>query len=167
MSNGGSMKDLAGAAYCIAALLVVLPVLDFVTNVWPLHLGLAVWRYGSVGLFSGYMLTPLLGALLACAVALDSGHWRTLRVLAWSSMLIAVAFVILTGLFALDAFEVRANVPPSGKSRFDVGIWRGVLKYLVVAVALAWLGMAARRAGRHAHHRRQGAKRDAPPAVLS
>ena len=62
MSNGGSLKGLSGATYFIALLLVVLPVLDFATNVWPFQPGLAVWRYGSVGLFSGYMLTPLLGS---------------------------------------------------------------------------------------------------------
>ena len=167
MAEGDVLKKLAAPAYFVAALLVALPALDFLTNVWPLQPGQAVWRYGSAGLLSGFVLTPLLGVLVALAVAAACEHGRALSVLGIVSVVVAVLFVLLTGLFVLDGLQVRASVPPQRQTQFDVGIWRAVVKYLVVSGALVWLGVAARRAGRHARHTRRGARRDAPPSVLS
>jgi hypothetical protein len=167
MADGGVLKRLAAPAYFVAALLVVLPILDFLTNVWPPQPGHAVWRYGSAGLFTGFVLTPLLGVLVALGVAAVAEHGRALTVLGITSVVVAVLFVLLTGLFVLDGLQVRASVPPQSKVRFELGIWRAVVKYLVVAGALTWLGVAARRAGRHARHTRREATPGAPPAVLS
>ena len=149
MADGGVLRRLTAPVYLIAVLLVILPILDFVTNVWPLQPGQAVWRYGTVGLFSGFVLTPLLGVLVAIAAAALAEHGRALGVMGILSLAIGVVFLLLMGLFLLDAFEVRANVPPAGKPQFDSGIWRAVVKYLAVAVAVIWMGVAARRSARH------------------
>lgn len=149
MPSEGMVRKLAAPAYLVAALLVAVPLLDFVTNVWPPHPGQAVWRYGSVGLFSGFILNPLLGVLVAVVTAAAAEHGRALRVMGWLSVAVAVLFLLASGSFVLDALQVRADVPPEGRTQFETGIWRAVVKYLVVAVALAWLGIAARRAGRY------------------
>ena len=167
MAQGDVLRKLTAPAYFVAALLVILPVLDFLTNVWPLQPGQAVWRYGSAGLLSGFVLTPLLGVLVALALAAASEHARALGVLAVLSIVVAVGFVLVAGVFVLDALQVRASVPPQRRPQFEIGIWRAVVKYLVVSIALVWLGIGARRAARHARHRRREASRDAPPAVLS
>jgi hypothetical protein len=140
--------------------------LDFATNVWPLQPGQAVWRYGAVGLFSGFVLTPLLGVLLAMAIAAATEQARTLGVLGGLSVGIAVVFVLVLGLFLLDGFQVRANVPPEGRAQFATGIWRAAVKYLVVSAALAWLGTAAWRAGRRKLHAGEVSPRATSPAVL-
>lgn len=165
MADSGLLRRLTAPAYFIAALLVVLPLLDFATNVWPPQPGQAVWRYGAVGLFSGFVLTPLLGVLVASAIAAVSERGRAFRVLGAVSLAIAGVFLLVVVLFLLDAFQVRASVPPEGKAQFNTGIWRAVAKYLVVSVALGWLGAAATRRGRQTPRTRQPA-RDTAPAIL-
>jgi hypothetical protein len=165
VADSGLLRRLAAPAYLIAGLLVVLPLLDFATNVWPPQPGQAVWRYGAVGLFSGFVLTPLLGLVLAMAIAAAIDQARALGVLGALSLVIAVAFVLGMGLFLLDAFQVRASVPPEGRPQFNTGIWRAAVKYVLVAAGLAWLGVAAARAGRH-RVRAPQAPRASSPAVL-
>jgi hypothetical protein len=63
------LKAFAWPAYCVAVLLVVTPLVDLVANVWPPRLSAVEWRFGTFGLLSGFLLTPLLGMVLATAAA--------------------------------------------------------------------------------------------------
>ena len=62
-------ESLVAPLYFIAALLIATPLMDFATSVVPLRPGSLEWRFASVGLLSGFLLTPLLGLVIALAVA--------------------------------------------------------------------------------------------------
>ena len=135
-------------AYGLAAVLVLVPILDVLLQVWPLDPGEASWRFGAIGILSRSLLTPLLGLLLAMATAAAAGHRHALRLTGALSGLLAVGLVAVGGLFALDGLELRAVVAPGEpRARFDrtgfqASVKLGLFILLSLAYAIfAWLGV--------------------------
>jgi len=121
---------------------------DVATNVWPLQPGQLPWRYGAVGLASGFLLTPLMGLFIAAAVAVVVPHPRVLRLVGFICAAGAAAVILATLMFSLDAIQFRLQVPPEGQSSYRIGVARAWAKNVLVAVALIWLARGALRAQR-------------------
>ncbi len=144
--NRSGLGRMSGAAYFVALLLVLTPAFDFVGNVLPLHPSQLDWRYGVSGLLSGFLLTPLLGMVLASAVAL-AGNQRGARVVVGSlNLACALALGLLVPLFVLDFFQLRASVPAGELPLFQVAGMRAIAKHVTAAFAFLWLGTACLRA---------------------
>lgn len=160
----GALDKMVGPVYIAGILFVILPIVDLVTNVIPLQPGDVAWRYGAVGLSSGFLLTPLLGMLVLALGAAYAEHALVLRILAGLGIAGAVVLIGVSVLFTLDALQLRGAVTPAESARFDIGAVKAVGKNVVGAVALGWLGrgswLAARRAVRT--HRARTAE---PPSV--
>lgn len=142
------LRRLAWPGYLFALLLVVFPLGDLVVNVWPPRVDELQWRYGTLGLLSGFWLTPLFGLALAAVCASLLEHRRTQRTLAILSL---VAVFVLSGLgvlFTLDWLQLRPSIPAEGKASMDVGSVKALVKHGGVAVLLAWFGIAGWRASR-------------------
>ncbi len=141
------LASLAGPAYCVAALLVITPLGDFLSGVWPWRLGAVDWRFASSGLLSGFLLTPLLGALIAIGVAAASAHERLLRIFGIATLSISgICFLVLL-LFILDAVQVSSVVPAQQKRPFYDASIKAFLKYGMACAASFWLGRRAYRMG--------------------
>lgn len=144
-------RYLTGPAYGIAALFVVLPIIDTIAQVWPVALGNPAWRYGTIGLGANYLISVLFGMLGLGLLAALGSHRRTLRALAIASGIAALLLLIATLAFLLDALQLRAAVPrdpPRTLWMFDVGAAKAAFKYVVSAAAIGWLALATWRAGR-------------------
>jgi len=152
--------SLIGPGYLAAVLLVVFPIAEFVTGVWPLRPESLQWRYGAVGLSTGYLLTPLLGFVLAAGVAAAAGHDRALRWMANLSILLSLLIAALMVSFTLDVMQLRGGVVSAARPRFDTGAISAGAKYVLVMVVLAWFGIGFRRTGRG-----KGGGRDSAPIV--
>ena len=142
---------LTGPLYAVGALFVVMPILDVVAQVWPPSPGSAPWRYGTVGLGANYLISIVFGLLLITAVATWQWHRRTLRFMGILVAALAILAVIATVAFVLDVIQLRPQVPhsqPGAVHLFDVGALKAVVKYLLAAVALAWVALGALRARR-------------------
>ena len=139
-------RRVAPPALFLALLLVLLPATDFVSNVWPLQPGDFRWRFGMVGLLSGFLLTPLLGMLVAAAAAMLLQHAGLLRVTAVLCGAGAAVLVLLVGVFALDVIQLRPEVTPTALAGFDFANLRAIAKHLLAAGALVWLALACRQA---------------------
>ena len=142
------LRSLAGALYFASALLLAVPFIDLGTNVWPIRAGDIAWRYGTVGLLSGFLLTPLLGLCIAAVVAAGLAQHRALRALGILSALGAAALLGVTVLFTLDTIQFRVQVPSEGRASYQIGALRAWGKNLVVVAALVWLAVGASRAAR-------------------
>jgi hypothetical protein len=142
----GALRRLGPALHAVAALLVLVPLVDFLTSIFPLVPADARWRFGALGIFAGYLLTPLLGLALASITAAALQQVGLLRLLAWLSLCLAIALVGLAAAFALDTLQVRAGAPADGAQAVLVSGVRGVVKYLATAVTLVLLFVGARRA---------------------
>jgi hypothetical protein len=140
------MRRIALPAYLVAFLIFLFPLLDTAMSVWPPQPGEVAWRFGAAGFFSRALMTPMLGVLIAFAVALYLDHRRVLRVIALASAVTAVAIVVVMGMFMLDALEMRAKVIEARKFAFDVASAVALVKYgtgMVVALAYAVIGWKA------------------------
>lgn len=139
------MKWLAPPLYGVALLMLLTPVMDFVTNVWPLRLGDVQWRYGSVGLLAGFMLTPLFGILFILVSATALKHRTIVFLVSIFNVVAAALSVILIVFYALDVVQLRGSVPEEAHTTFDIGAAKAALKLLLVAGSMAWLGLAGLR----------------------
>ena len=139
---------MASAAAVLAALLVLIPVVDYAANVWPAHPSDLSWRYGAEALWAGFLLTPCLGAALGAAVAAWRGHFSALRLLGFVLILSAVGLVPLSIDFVLSAAELRRNVPVDAMARFQAGAGKVIVQYALVIVGLLAAGRALLRAAR-------------------
>ena len=153
--QGDALRSLGPATYFAGVLMVGLTLADVVATIWPLQFGEIQWRYGAWGLLSGFLLTPVFGLFMLAAAGVILGHVRVLKALWWVNLALALVLVAGCVMFALDVLQLRGAVPPEAKLRFDVGAVKAVVKHLLVAVGLFWLGWACRRGASDAAVRRR------------
>ena len=139
---------LAWPTYQVAFVLVTIPVVESVLSILPLKLGDMQWRFGSTGLFSRALLTPLLGILLAFAVASLLEHRAVLRALAILSALTGILLSAVLLLFLLDALQMRASVNPRLRTVFDLTTVLAAVKYLAATTALCTLSIGGWKGSR-------------------
>lgn len=138
-----TFERLAAPLYLVAALLVVIPGLDFASGVLPLRVDNIEWRFATVGLLSGFVLTPFLGITVAMIVAGSQGHGLVLRVLGVTTLVLAVMLGLVLGGFVLDIVQLRNAVSPEAQTAFQSAAWRAIAKHGAFVVALGWLGRRA------------------------
>lgn len=137
---------IAPAGYFVAFLLVATPLFDWIANVTPFRPGSVDWRYGVTGLLSGFLLTPLLGMVIASLIAMATNTRRSRILVGTLNLMGGLALCLLLPLFALDFFQLRASVPPSELPLFEAAGFKAALKHATAAMAFLWLGIAALRA---------------------
>lgn len=142
------MAPLAAPAYCVAALLVVTPLGDFLSGVWPWRVGAVEWRFASAGLLSGFLLTPLLGTLIAIGVAATRGSEAVLRSLGILALCFSALCLVVLLAFILDAVQMSGSVAPDQRRGFYDASIKALLKYVTACAASYWLGIRALRLGR-------------------
>jgi hypothetical protein len=146
---GSRLGALAGPAYFVGGLCVLVSILDYAGAVWPAAPADVQWRYGAVGLLSGFTLTPLLGSLVLLATAGLARHRGALRGVGATSMVAAIALLVLLAAFGLDAVQVsRDAASPEQRTVAALGATRAGIKLLATAAALFWLGWAGLRQAR-------------------
>jgi hypothetical protein len=138
-------EALAGPLYVVAALLIVIPLADFALSVAAPVLSSVQWRFAAVGLLSGFTLTPILGIAMMFVISAILEHRRLQRVLSILCLTIAVVFIVMSAGFVLDVLQLRASVPLEGRPAFQSAWTRALLKHVLAAVALGYLGWRARR----------------------
>ncbi len=140
-----SNKSLTRAGYLLALLLVVVPLFDAGTSMWPLRLSDERWRFGAIGSLSNITLVPLLGLLLALSFAVFLDHRRTRRFLGWICGLMALGLAIMAVLFILDYFQARTIVRPQAQSVVTIATTVALVKdvfTILILVLLARAGFA-------------------------
>jgi hypothetical protein len=168
-SQRGRLEIVAGPIGFVALLLVAVPVFDLFANVWPLRPGSLHWRFGTSGLLSGFLLTPLLGLALLTVVAAFRARRATLLALTLANGLGALLLFALVPLFILDFLQLRGTVPPVEKALFDASGVKAVVKHAACALALLGLTLGnlrlwkAARAKQRAEAPARGVLVVAPP----
>lgn len=138
-------EALAGPLYAVAALLIVVPLVDFVLSVPAPELSNIQWRFAAVGLLSGYTLTPILGLAMAFVIAAFLKQYAIQRLLLAACLSIAAILIVLAAGFLLDALQLRGSVPEDGRAAFNSAWKRAIIKLALSALAPAYMGLRARR----------------------
>jgi hypothetical protein len=134
-----------GALYFIAALLIGLSLLDFIATIWPFVPSDVRWRYGAIGLSSGFLLTPLLGFALAALLANFAGHRRVLVIVGIVALVLGILLILGVLGFGLDAIQVRREASPGGRRVTEISTIKAGFKLTLGALGLLWIGWGSIR----------------------
>jgi hypothetical protein len=135
-------KHLARAGYLLAIILVIIPMVDGTLQLLPLRPGDEKWRFGAVGTISNLLLVPLLGLLLALAIATVRDGRRTKRIVGTICGILAFGLAALSVGFILDYFQVRTVVTPKFQHATAVATESALIKNFVSIVTLVLLSRA-------------------------
>jgi hypothetical protein len=113
-------RPLVAAAYLVAVLLVLVPLIEVTLSVWPLRFGQTAWRFGTLGLLSQAATTPMVGAVMLFALAFALGHRKTMMAGAVITAFISLALLVAVPAFALDAVQMRSQVGAAARRTFDI-----------------------------------------------
>lgn len=138
-------EALAAPLYVVALVLILIPAVDFLLSVPAPQPSSVQWRFAAVGLLSGYMLTPILGLSLALVISAVGKQVAMQRALVITCLTLALVLFGLCAAFMLDVIQLRASVPVDGRPAFESAWSRAIIKHLLSAVTLAYLGWRARR----------------------
>lgn len=143
-----ALEPLARPFYFVASLLIFIPAVDFWGTIAPFQFGEIRWRFGSLGIYGGYLLTPLFGSVLAMAMAAMMEHRRVQLAIAFLNLGIGIVTLAAIGLFLLDALQIRSELGASSIAPFDLVVVRTGGKMLVVMATFLWLSFAGLRSFR-------------------
>ena len=162
-----SLRRIAPGAYFVAALLFLITLVDYLGNAWPFRPGEVGWRYGIVGMISTYLLSPLLGCLIASATAAWLPQPRVSRSLAIIMWVGALLLLAALAAFLLDSLQVRSAAAPEARWVTTTSFMLATAKIFLAAMALIVLGRGNWRAA--SAHDQPGVgprKRPAAPPVI-
>lgn len=155
-------RQLTVVAYLVAALMLIIPVLEVVLSVWPLRVGETSWRFGTVGLLSQALLTPLLGALVLVLLAVTLGHRRTLATVSVVAALLALALLVVIPIFGLDAIQMRTRVRTDAHRAFDLSSVLATIKLTAAFVVSLLLAIGSWKMRKAVMRRAPSAGAEAP-----
>ena len=158
----------AVAAYSIAALLFLFPLLDALVAVVPMQPSEISWRYAAFVRFSRAMLPALLGVLLAFSFALYLEQQRVVRSIAIASGVWAIALIAATLFFIVTAADFRAGSLARDKTAFDVTTTISIIKYVAAGLVAIAFAAPAWNAARRIRHEARLARPHAtePPQIV-
>ena len=142
------LRRLRAPGYLIMAVTSILPLIDLLMAISPMHPGTVMWRFGAVGLVSSAVGAPLLVLTLIYALALLSGDRKVVVAVGVIAALIALLLLIGAGAFTLDALQMKSRVNPVALDKFKGASALALLKLLVMCVASIVLAVSAFRAAR-------------------
>ena len=137
-------RQLAPAAYLVAALLVFIPLFDAATSLYPFNMMSSQWRFGAFGLMSNALMLPATGTLIAVAAAVAFMQPKMLRFLGIASWVVVVLIVVSMALFALDAVQSRRLIRPDMQLSYMVASATALVKLFLGAVGFALLARGTR-----------------------
>lgn len=151
--------------YPVGLLLILSPLLDLATAVWPLRAGEVSWRFGTFGLITGALITPILGLVLFQGAATLLDHLKTLWTVSLIDLILGLLLLAGIALFALDAVQLRGAVAAAARRSYDAAAIKALLTALLEVVVLGWVGIGGIRAV-SAERKRIGARESSAQLVV-
>lgn len=126
--------------YLFGIAFILTAAIDLFTTVWPMRPTEMTWRYGFLGLAAGYLQTPTLGLLMIAVGAIWQRNTGLLRLVGGICLIMAVAYLIVMGVFALDVMQVRQLRPPEAQAGVLYGGIFQLIKYFVAMCVFVLIG---------------------------
>jgi len=139
------------------ALMIIQPLLELYIRSSPFRIHSPAWRLSLIGNASAALSAPILGLFLMFAIAVAADDNGVSYLVSSLSALAAVVTIAATGLFALDALQMRNQVQANLSDSYGLASSWIAAKLIMSVIALLVLAVAALRAAR-------GAKRLVSPA---
>lgn len=140
------------------ALMIVQPLLELYIRSSPFRIHSPAWRLSLIGNASGAISAPILGLFLIFAIAVAADDRGVAYLVSSLSAACAVVTIAATGLFALDALQMRSQVQANLSDSYGLASSWIAAKLVMSIVVLIVLAVCALRAA-------QGAKRPTSQAT--
>jgi len=147
-SSSDLIRRLRTPAYLIMAVTSILPLIDLLMAISPMHLGTVMWRFGAVGLISSAIGAPLLVLVLIYALALLCDDRKVVLTVGIIATIIAVLMIAGAGSFALDALQMKGRVNPAALDKFKGASALALVKLLVMGVSAVVLAVSSFRSAK-------------------
>jgi hypothetical protein len=141
-------------------LMIVQPLLDLYIRASPFRIHSPAWRLSLIGNAAGAISAPILGLFLMLAIAVAAEDKGVSYAISSLSAAAAVFCVAATGLFALDALQMKNQVQANLSDSYGLASAWIALKLILSVIALAVIAISALRGA-------QGSKRSATQAGKS
>lgn len=128
----------------------MVPLLDVVPKMLPVHFSSPDWRYGAIGFLVGSIVTPLIGLTIAAAAALVARQRGALMVVSLVFLLLALVLVIGGVTFLVDFGGISAKLSERVTPAFHAATVKAIVIVLLATVASVWLGLSGWRVARDA-----------------
>lgn len=148
MTDTSTQRLIARTAILAGIMFVLTPLFEVGTTAWPIRTGDAQWRFAVLGLLSQGASVAVFGLMLLVVGAAMSGKLGLQRVLSGLCAIAAVAFLLTTVAFALDALQVRSTVRPESLTMFTMTMAKAVLVMAAGSVVCIILTVFSWRAGK-------------------
>jgi len=142
------IRRLRAPAYLIMAVTSILPLIDLLMAISPVHFGTVMWRFGAVGLISSALGAPLLVLVLVYALALLSGDRKVVITVGVIAVVMALLMLVGAGSFSLDALQMKSRVNPVALDKFKGASALALVKLLVMGVSAIVLAVSAFRSAK-------------------
>lgn len=160
------LRHLSAPTYLVAFLFLFVPFLDLAVSVWPLQFGNLRWRVAMVGQLSGGLMTVFLGFLIALVIATVLDQPRVQRAVVALCGLLAVALVVIIGMFVLDIFQLRGAIRPEVRRAFDMIAVQAFIKLILSLIGSVLFVLAGLRLARDEQKARRPRGADGPVVVV-
>ena len=138
-------RQLRVPGYLVMVLLIVQPLIDLYIRSSPFRIHSPAWRLSLVGSMSAAIAAPILGLFFLLVIAVAADDKAVTYAVSSLSALAAVVCVGATGLFALDALQMKNQVQANLAESYGLAsAWVGV-KLILSIIALVTIALGALR----------------------
>jgi hypothetical protein len=127
------------------ASMLLIPVVELLIRSSPMRIHSPAWRLGVISTAATVAGSPLLALLVMFAIALAAEERAVVAVVSAISGAAAVLCVLATGLFALDALQMKGDVRADLADSYGVGSTWVVIRLVATAIMFAVLAISAFR----------------------
>ena len=135
------LRMLGSVMYFAAFSLFVSFLADLVIKIWPIKLSELNWRVGASGLVMDVLMASIVPLAIFYFAAFMNNDRKTLQFMRWLTVAVGVIAIGLLGLFALDAVQVRAQLPQNVKAQFIKAALKASLQGTLSATLFIWFGL--------------------------
>lgn len=133
--------------YLVMALMIVQPLVELYIRSAPFRIHSPAWRLTLVGNATGAVSASIVGLFFMLAIAVLAEDKPVTYVVSSVSALAAVLCIGATGLFALDALQMRSQVQANLAESYGLASGWVAVKLILSVVALGVLAISALRGG--------------------
>ena len=125
--------------FVVSLLMIVIPLVQSLTQIWPLQLSNIQWRFGAANALSSILLLPFLGLALLLVMARGLERSGLARVVGAVSAIFTLGLLPCIAVFVLDAQELKTIVSTQMTAQFTNTTIRVGLVSMVFLVAYGLL----------------------------
>lgn len=129
--------------YIAAVILMTIPTVQVLSQLWPLQLVSIQWRFGAANAFSAILMLPFMGVALLLVLARATDSRGLSRLIGAVSGLLAFVLAASTVLFILDALQLKTIVQSRMLDQFLSTMYRVAILSTVFCIAFGILAQSA------------------------